>query len=185
MSSRNAVSNRVNCDRGVLRRVISRDRHGAAIVAAGQLASDLVMGAHPAVQRVRRPVNPVLVEQPPYLCGPLIESDVGQGVGAPFEQSEDFVRPGLLSEDPRAHRGVQRFTAVRPCTGGGMRRHQPGHCQPHHEHRHQYRRQHQTGVEPTMAAPSQRRLREHQQHQHERRPPLSRHETDRRSVPTR
>ena len=54
----------------------------------------------------------VLVEQPPYLCGPLIESDVGQGVGSPFEQSEDFIRPGLLSEDPCVRRADQRLTAV-------------------------------------------------------------------------
>ena len=109
----------------------------------------------------------MLVEQPPHLCGPLIESDVGQGVGAPFEQSEDFVRTGLLGEDPRGHRRVQRLTALRSRTGGGLRRHQPGRGQPHREHCHQHRRHHQTGVQPAMTAPSQRRLREQQQNQHE------------------
>ena len=150
----------------MLRSVVSRDGHGTGIVADGQPAANLVVGAHPAAQHVRRPGNGVVVEQPPYLCGPFIESDVGQGVGAPFEQSEDFVRAGLLGEGSRSHRGVQRFAALRPCTGGGLRRHQPGHRQPHREQCHQYRRQHQTGVEPTMTAPSQRRLSEHQQNQH-------------------
>jgi len=114
MSSRNAAVQlgelRVECCGASS----SRDRHGAPIVAAASLRRISSWERYPGRAARRAPLTRCSSSRPPYLRGPLIESDVGQGVSEPrLSSSEDFHPSGLLCEDPRAHRGAP--AAHPPC----------------------------------------------------------------------